>query len=621
MRTWKKEVVVAAAVIAALCTALSPLAAYADGGGGSSGGSSGTGNGTGVISWIADDAMGSPSVANVQAQLSSRAGITYTSNGIDDGVGATSTALAKALSECQSRYAAVHPGEGAQAGCRLFAVGVVNTDKHFTGASGGLTQDQWMFAYNRDVAGRSFSHAGKAYTTGALFTDGVTSINAITARETNGGSRSIVTIVLSADEPAPADYKLSVSTKQSSPASMKVGSTVSVHDVITTSNSGSSIRENVSAKVIMHYDGQKNGYVAAKSVTKNVTLSNDGTTNSPDFTPSDFGLSHWQEGTYWFDMQVAKQGKMQDAVDTTDREASESFSVAAAPPVKPGKSIEEGTSADRMVNRTTITTGTGRGGYEMTIKDAITPNGVNYSISNYRLVDTSDGNKDVSGQFTITWDRNANTVTAVRAAAKGEMPLDHTFAFSFDVTVAKPDFSKVDDVASVKWNQEPSANTDGKSLPTWRPNPDKSWIKYVDGKWQAVIDPAKSNQTGADTETFLDGDTVGSVVNGTVAANLIQAPSKLTLTDDWAKADYIFDAADASKIRVFEADASSEKQSSVADIANTGKDVTDQFTITVNGTTATATAKAAYMASLKGLAKAKQMTLLIPGSHHRHGLE
>ncbi|WP_369343227.1 LPXTG cell wall anchor domain-containing protein [Bifidobacterium fermentum] len=613
MRKWKKGVTIAA-LVTALATLASPLAAYADGGGGSSGGSGGSGDGEGVITWIADDSLGSPSVANVQAHLSAIAGISYTSNGIDDGTTATSTALSAAVSECQARYAAVHPGEAAQAGCRLFAVGVVNTDKHFTGASGGLTQDQWMTAYVGQVANRSFSHNDKAYNTAQVFTDGSTTIDAIVARETNGGNRSIVTIVLSADEPEPANYELSVSTKQSSPASMKVGSTAAVHDVITTSNNGSSISENVAAKVIMHYDGQRNGYVSAKSVTKSVTVSNSGTANSPDFTPSDFGLSHWQEGTYWFDVQVARQGKMAAAVDTTDREAAESFPVAAVPPAKPSKTIEDGTSADRMVNRTTITTGTGRGGYEMTFTETIAPNGVSYTVGNYKLVDTSDGNKDVSGDFTIKWDKDANAVTAVRPASKGEMPLDHTYAFSFDVTVAKPDFSKVDDVASVKWNQEPSVNTDGKSFPTWRPNPDKSWIKVVDGKWQAVIDPSKSNQTGADTETFLDGDTVGSVVNGTIAANLIQAPTKLTLTDDWAKADYIFDAADASRIRVYEADASSEQQSSVADIANTGTDVTDQFTITVNGTTATATAKADYLASLKGLAKAKQLTLLIPGT-------
>ncbi|MFT8443405.1 MAG: LPXTG cell wall anchor domain-containing protein [Bifidobacterium aquikefiri] len=608
MRNWKKGATVVAAVIAALSTLVSPLA-FADGGGGSGGGGTGAG-GDGQISFAYRDSFGAPTLANVGVALASM-GLTSYNDATHPADAAATTALNSAVGECQSRYAAKHDGD-TNAGCRLVSVGAVSTDGQYTGSTGGFNSDQWAAAWNATTQGKSYSYEGVDYQTTTPFSDGVTTINGLVAREA-AKSPGIIVIVLSSDEP-PVAYNLSVSTKQASPASMKVGSTAAVHDVITTSNNGSSLSENLSAKVIMHYDGQKNGYVAAKSVTKSVTVSNNGSKNSPDFTPSDFGLSHWQEGTYWFDVQVAKQGKMAAAVDTTDREAAESFTVAAVPPAKPGKSIEEGTSADQMVNRTTITTGTGRGGYEMTITDTITPNGVSYGISNYKLIDTTDGNKDVSGEFTINWDKTANTVTAVRAASKGEMPLDHTYAFSFDVTVAKPDFSKIDDVASVKWNQDATVNTDGHSFPTWRPNPDKSWIKYVDGKWQAVIDPSKSNQTGADTETFLDGDMVGSVVNGTVAANLIQAPSKLTLTDDWAKADYIFDAADVSKIRVYEADASSEKQSSVADIANTGTDVTDQFTITVNGTTATATAKAGYLTSLKGLAKAQQITLLIPGT-------
>ncbi|MFT8705425.1 MAG: LPXTG cell wall anchor domain-containing protein [Bifidobacterium sp.] len=607
MRNWKKGATVAAAVIAALSTLVSPLA-YADGGGGSGGGGTGSG-GDGQISFAYRDSFGAPTLANVDVALASM-GLTSFNDASHPADAAATTALNSAVSECQSRYAAKHDGS-TNAGCRLVSVGAVSTDGVYTGSTGGFNTSQWASAWNAVTQGKTYSYEGVGYQTTTPFSDGVTTINGLVAREA-AKTPGIIVIVLSSDEP-PVAYKLSVSTKQASAASMKVGSTAAVHDVITTSNNGSSLSENLTAKVIMHYDGQKNGYVAAKSVTKSMTISNDGSKNSPDFTPADFGMSHWQEGTYWFDVQVAKQGKMAAAVDTTDREASESFPVAAVPPAKPSKSIEEGTSADRMVNRTTITTGSGRGGYEMTIKDTITPNGVNYSIDNCKLVDTTSG-ADVSGDFTITWDKSANTVTAVRPASKGEMPLDHTYAFSFDVTVAKPDFSKVDDVASVKWNQDATVNTDGHSFPTWRPNPDKSWIKQINGKWQAVIDPSRSNQTGADTETFLDGDTVGSVVNGMVAANLIQAPTKLTLTDDWAKADCIFDAADASKIRVYAADASSEKQSSVADIANTGKDVTDEFTITVNGTVATATAKADYLASLKGLAKARQITLLIPGT-------
>ena len=295
-------------------------------------------------------------------------------------------------------------------------------------------------------------------------------------------------------------------------------------------------------------------------------------------------MSHWQEGQYWIDIQVAKQGKMKEAVDTTDKDPSETWNVSAEPPTPPVKTIDDGVSADSMTNRTVITYGTGKGGYEMAFKDKITPNGVDYSVDNYKLVDKSDNDRDVSGEFTIDWDRKTDTVTAVRTADKGEMPLDHQYEFSFDITVSKPkDFKKVKDHATGRWNQEPEADAGSKEFDTWQPNPDKSWIVKRDGKWQAVIDPQETNKTGGDSHTYLDGDKVGSVVNGTVGRNLIQEPSKLTLTDNWTAADYIFDA-DTKNIRVYEADAGTDRESSVSDIVNTGKDVTDQFDITVQGT-------------------------------------
>ena len=163
-----------------------------------------------------------------------------------------------------------------------------------------------------------------------------------------------------------------------------------------------------------------------------------------------------------------------------------------------------------------------------------------------------------------------------------------------------------------KWNQQ-SIPTNEPPIYEWAPNPDKSWIRYVDGKWQTVIDPDGSNTTGADDMKFLDGDLVGAVVNGTLPANLAKL-SKIELTDDYADADYLFDlTGDVSKIRVYESDATTDAKSSVADIANKGRDVTDKFTITVKGTVVTATAKADYVAAQVGLKSAKQVTLLVPG--------
>jgi adhesin isopeptide-forming family sspB-C2 type protein len=282
--------------------------------------------------------------------------------------------------------------------------------------------------------------------------------------------------------------------------------------------------------------------------------------------------------------------------------------VGEVPPSPPSKTVTPGVSADGMVNTTTITSKTGVGGRKMRFTDSITPNGVNYKVSNYKV---TDNGTDVSGKFTF-----AHTGDQVTADWKnGDLPDNHTFKFSFDITVSKPDFGKVQDVGKVTWNDKGTGDTDSHEFPTWRPNPDKSWVKQdADGRWQAVIDPKETNSTGADRNVFLDGDLVGSVVNGTIAANLAQAPKSLTLTDDWSNADYIFDAADASKVRVYEADASTDRESSIPDIMATGKDVTDRFDVTIEGTTGSISAHDDYLAELKGLKQARQLTLFIPGT-------
>lgn len=424
----------------------------------------------------------------------------------------------------------------------------------------------------------------------------------------------VVCVAVNNQQP-PHDYDLTVTTNHKQRTDLKVGSTDPIGDTLHASNNASGIKENLNGTAIIHYEGQKNGYVAARTVSKPITFANNGDTQLDRLaTPADFGMGHWQEGQYWIDIQVAKQGGMKSSIDTADKDPAETWTVSAEPPTPPTKTIDEGVSADGMTNRTIIRYGTGKGGYEMAFKDQITANGVDYTVDGYRLVDKTDNDRDVSGEFTITWDRKTDTVSAVRSADKGEMPLDHEIEFSFDVTVSKPkDFRKVKDHATGKWNQEAETDAGSKEFDTWQPNPDKSWIFEQDGKWRAVIDPQETNKTGGDSHTYLDGDKVGSVVNGTIGRNLIQAPKQFTLTDDWTAADYLFDP-DTKDIRVYESTAGTDRESSVSDIVNTGKDVTDQFDITVQGTTATATAKASYLKGLKGLKNPKQVTLLIPGA-------
>ena len=602
------------AATATLAGGLTAGTAYAGGGGGDQGGTGGGGSSAQFWAYK-DDATGSwgsatdlNSVSRAMAAVGVR---------MDDSAGKAAKALSAANEECVAGFRQRHPGEG-DGDCRVVAVGAASGNGSTTSVwngSGVYDAKVWKDNWYKTVAPNTYKYAGTyAYKTSTPFDDDPSnSVDKIMESHVDS-TRSIVVIVLDKYQPAPANYDLTVTTTHKQRTDLKVGSTDPIGDILHASSNGSSIRETLNGTAIIHYEGQKNGYVAAKTVSKPITFANNGDTQLENLaTPADFGMSHWQEGQYWIDIQVAKQGRMNAAVDTADKDPSETWTVSAEPPTPPTKTIDEGVSADSMTNRTVITYGTGKGGYEMTLKDKITANGVDYTVDDYKLVDKTNNDRDVSNEFTITWDRKTDTVSAVRTADKGEMPLDHQYEFSFNVTVSKPkDFRKVKDHATGKWNQEPEADAGSKEFDTWQPNPDKSWIFEQDGEWQAVIDPQETNKTGGDSHTYLAGDKVGSVVNGTVGRNLIQAPKQFTLTDDWTAADYIFDA-DTKNIRVYEATAGTDRESSVSDIVNTGKDVTDQFDITVQGTKATATAKASYLKGLKKLKNPKQVTLLIPG--------
>ena len=602
------------AATATLAGGLTAGTAYAGGGGGDQGGTGGSGSAAQFWQYK-DDASGSWGSATDLGSVSramAAAGVR-----MDDSSGKAKAALDAANVECVAGFHQRHPGEG-DGDCRVVAVGAVSGNGSTTGVwngSGVYDAKIWKDNWYKNVAPNTYKYAGTyAYKTSTPFDDDPSnSVDKIMESHVDS-TRSIVVIVLDKYQPAPANYDLTVTTTHKQRTDLKVGSTTPIGDILHASSNGSSIRETLNGTAIIHYEGQKNGYVAAKTVSKPIAFANSGDTQLDNLaTPADFGMSHWQEGQYWIDIQVAKQGRMNAAVDTTDKDPAETWSVSAEPPSPPTKTVDDGVSADSMTNRTVITYGTGKGGYEMAFKDEITADGVDYTVDNYRLVDKSDNDRDVSGEFQIGWDKAANTVTAVRTADKGEMPLDHQYEFSFDVTVSKPkDFKKVKDHATGKWNQEPEADAGSKEFDTWQPNPDKSWIFEQNGRWQAVIDPQETNKTGGDSHTYLDGSRLGSVVNGTIGKNLIQAPKKLVLTDDWTAADYIFDA-DTKNIRVYEATAGTDRESSVSDIVNTGKDVTAQFDITVQGTKATATAKASYLKGLKKLKNPKQVTLLIPG--------
>ncbi|WEV59283.1 LPXTG cell wall anchor domain-containing protein [Bifidobacterium sp. ESL0728] len=349
----------------------------------------------------------------------------------------------------------------------------------------------------------------------------------------------VVCLAVNNQQP-PRNYDLGLTTSQQMPAGVAVGATNGVHDLIHASRNGSPIAEDVNAAVTLHYGGQPDGYVSAKESTKTGAIHNDGDSLSPSFSPSDLGMTHWQEGQYWFDVNVGKQGKMNAAVSHQgSADASEQWSVSSLTPAAPTKSVQKGTSANGMANMTTIESNTGRGGYEMHFKDVISSNGIDYDVSDMKVTDTS-ANADVSGQFTMNWDKTANTVTADRSKSSGELPLDHVFRFTFKVTVHDPDTNMIGDKASVAWNRRSFVDSPYYRFPTRNPNPDKAWTTDPN-EALATSDPNHTNQAGSDARTFVPGDRVSSVVNGTLPKGLVEDLSQYSLTDDWSDASRYLD--------------------------------------------------------------------------------
>lgn len=292
-------------------------------------------------------------------------------------------------------------------------------------------------------------------------------------------------------------------------------------------------------------------------------------------------------------------------------------------PDPPEKEISPGTSADSMTNHARIWTKTGMNGRELTFRDSFEPGGQEYTISNQRVRDMTTG-EDLRNQFEFNTEDGTSPLNDQATATwkGGSMPRDHIWQWDLDVTVSQPKTDSIQDRGSVRWKglvQVEDRSTPDYRFPTWRPNPDKSWV-FQDpstGRWQMVIDPDKTNTTGADGHVFLDGDRVGAVVNATIDPGLIQAPDFLALTDDWSAADYLVDQDGVTSVRIYEASGHADKdghylQSSVSDINQDGRDVTDRFDIIQTGTIIRARAKSGYLTSLKGMALPLQVTMLVP---------
>ena len=413
-----------------------------------------------------------------------------------------------------------------------------------------------------------------------------------------------VCVVLKHDQPAPPNYTLSVTTKQANGFSVS-GGTQAIHDVVTTSNNGSSISENVNARVIAHWDGYPSDNTSDKQAAKSFTIGNNTSANSPSFVPSDFGWSMWPAGRIWFDVQVDKQGAMDGAVDTPDREASEQFT--STPPA-PEKSLYKEDGSTPISSSDVLSSAMP---YVAKIK-AQSAGSTNFWL--YDIIDTKDAwiggsEADDLSKVTVT-DSSGKTTSAKisiddsqdgKRIVKAALANPTVGVYTLNVpTAPKPTMKNytIKDDSKACWNGDGNTcqSGDSKEINKVTPAPNKVWVLDENGGLQ-YSDEGQTNAVGADNKVFTPGDYVGAVVNGSFPKNLASDLDSYSITDDWTDAAKYVDFNDTSLAKVFV----------------DGKDVTSEFDIARNGTKTIATAKPSILKGTAGLSTAKVVKLYIAG--------
>ena len=429
-------------------------------------------------------------------------------------------------------------------------------------------------------------------------------------------------VAVNSEEPqgisTPPTYDLTVTTDHASTVT-EAGSTVPVYDTIHASRGGKGADENVDAEVVLTYEGPE-GEGSNKSVTKTASIANNGDTKSPEFTPADFGWTSWPatgEGkSFWFDVKVAKQGHMNEAVDTADREASESWTVKPKNPVKVLTNGETGSGltekdvlAANMFYNANITAHSNGYASQLTITDTV-------NTADAVIGDKETDNPDRVQVFGPNGQRVKADVTIDRIPAEGDKPgkvvISGTVKDIVDqgnYTLMVPTYTKatgadyrIPDDSKVCYTEAQDHCLVGNSAETGKvtPDPDKVWTAD-EAEARTTADPERTNQKGVDNKTFLPGDKVSAVVNDHIAAYLQYGLEAYSITDDWSDGLTYVTMDGAPKV-YFQ-----------------GQDVTDLFEITndtAKGVT-TAKAKPEFLAKTARLTEPGEVKLVISGQFRR----
>ena len=586
--------------------------AFAGGGGGNQ---PGTGGDLAAVQFwqYKDDASGAwgpaTSLDSVRAAMNN-AGVTLEGNGITK----AQAALDQARTECETGFQRRHPGEG-NGDCRVVAVGAVpavfggNYIYNGSGQASPTGTGGWYDNWNTYVAPGTYQYGSTVYRTSYPFDDDPSnSVDAIMRRNVEASSKpSIVVIVLDKYQPAPPSYHLSVST-QAAEMSGQSGDTKAASDTITLSSDGSKT-ENVNGTATLHWRGIDG---TEKTVAKRFTASNKGSaTVSASFKDMDASWESWPAGKRWWDVDVAKQGNMAEAVSHKgENDGKESGEKTTTPPEKwltngAGDTVRDGNDS--------IASGSL---YTAHIKAHSNASGKFWI---YDTIDTRDvviggTEQDDVSKVTVT-DANGNVVPADisiddsidgKRVVKAHATAPHSGLYTLNVPQsAKPtggDY-EINDGSVACWNgdngtgsladcQTGNSDSVGKVTPT----PDKVWVLDESGALVAE-DKGWTNQQGVDQKTFLVGDQVGVVVNGSIPSHLLNPLASYSITDDLTGSNQWIDWK-SGKVFV------------------DGKDETANFTIAIDrkAGTATATAKSAYIAKTMFRNSASKVRFYLTGT-------
>jgi len=428
-------------------------------------------------------------------------------------------------------------------------------------------------------------------------------------------SVSAVCVAVNNHEPRtldiPPTYRLNITTNHDSHVT-EAGSTDPVYDIIHASrvdNKGAD--ENLNADIILNYEGPEGN----KSVTKQAQIANHGDTKSPEFTPADFGWASWPatgEGKkFWFDIHVAKQGNLEEAIDTADREEAESWAVKPKNPVKYLMNGENGSQlkeqdvlAANMFYNANITAHSNGYSSEMTITDTVntadvTIGGKDADDAGRVQVFGPDG-KRVKADVKI--DRSTEGKVIISGTVK-DMEKQGTYTLSVPTyTKATGADYRIPDDSKACYTAAGDHCLKGNSAETGKvtPDPDKVWTAD-EADARTTADPEKTNSKGVDRETFLPGDKVSAVVNDHIAPFLQYNLEEYSITDDWSDGlAYV-------------------KMDKAPKVFFQGKDVTKEFEITndVEKGVTTAKAKPEFLAKTGRLAEPGEVKLVISGEFRR----